>query len=463
MNMIKGKNNGLLYITFISSILLIVLYPFSIDKIYQVNYVIDSILLIAILFLLILINSKKKIDMLEPISFISAIYIFMYFICPIIDILNKEFLWYGYDLFKYGPKASIAAFIGYGAFLIGYYCLKRMKIRIPQYRLNINISKEQFLIIIYILCISINTIYLKKYYGLSLGYILTLGQTGQVDSSMSSSGAIGILSMLSYALPAILILYINQGKYKVIKILMFLLILIEQMLAGFRFYIIQLFVMVLSNYYLSKKRRPTFKQLFILLLIILIFIMFLTLNRSALRGGDTSNVVNLFEVNNLYDVFDDTVFFNFRIYRNYYGIVGKVPSTYSFCFFDQLIIGTIVMMIPRAIWPSKPYSYGGVGLKVLIGNNIASGQAYPNLGEFYYSLGIIGIILGMSIYGYWNYCYKDKYFKSNNYLYITSYSVLLGSNLQLIIRGFMPSNFWMVIFSMLPIWLYSMLRFGEEK
>ena len=121
------------------------------------------------------------------------------------------------------------------------------------------------------------------------------------------------------------------------------------------------------------------------------------------------------------------------------------------------------MMIPRAIWPSKPYSYGGVGLKVLIGNNIASGQAYPNLGEFYYSLGIIGVVLGMLIYGYWNYCYKDKYFKSNNYISITSYSILLGNNLQLIIRGFMPSNFWMVIFSMLPIWIYSIIKFREEK
>ena len=35
------------------------------------------------------------------------------------------------------------------------------------------------------------------------------------------------------------------------------------------------------------------------------------------------------------------------------------------------------MMIPRAIWPGKISSYGGEGLRVLIGNNIAAGQAYP--------------------------------------------------------------------------------------
>lgn len=36
--------------------------------------------------------------------------------------------------------------------------------------------------------------------------------------------------------------------------------------------------------------------------------MFLTLNRSALRGGDTTNVVSMFEVTDLYSVFEDTVF-----------------------------------------------------------------------------------------------------------------------------------------------------------
>ena len=459
----KGKKIGLIITTFVIAFFLVIIFPFSVEKIYQINYIIDSVLLLLTLMILIYLNIKNKMDMLEPLVFVSMIYIFMYFVCPIIDILNKEFLWYGYDLFKYGPMASIIAFIGYIAFLIGYYCIKRLKIKIPKYQISTNINKEYFLILLYIFCISINTIYLKKYYGFSLGYVLTLGQVGQSDSIISSQGGIGILSMLSYALPAILILYINEGKHTIIKIIMFLLILLEQMLAGFRFYIVQLFVMVLSNYYLKTKKRPTIKQLAIFFIVILFFIMFLTLNRSALRGGDTTNVVSMFEVTDLYSVFEDTVFFNFRIYRNYYGIVGKVPSVYKFCFLDQLVIGTIVMMIPRAIWPSKPYSYGGVGLKVLIGNNIASGQAYPNLGEFYYSLGIIGVVLGMLIYGYWNYCYKDKYFKSNNYISITSYSILLGNNLQLIIRGFMPSNFWMVIFSMLPIWIYSIIKFREEK
>ena len=58
------------------------------------------------------------------------------------------------------------------------------------------------------------------------------------------------------------------------------------------------------------------------------------------------------------------------------------------------------------------------------------------------------------------YKYKDN---ANDGLDLIMFSVLLGDNLQLLIRGYTPSNFWYVVFTVLPLYLirYFVLPKGE--
>ena len=85
-----------------------------------------------------------------------------------------------------------------------------------------------------------------------------------------------------------------------------------------------------------------------------------------------------------------------------------------------------------------------------------TGQALPNLGEFYYALGIAGILICMAIYGLWMRHVKRRYLDGNSRpMDLIQFSILLGTNLQIIIRGYTPSNFWYVIFSVLPVWIFS--------
>ena len=107
----------------------------------------------------------------------------------------------------------------------------------------------------------------------------------------------------------------------------------------------------------------------------------MTTFRVAIRSGvgiDTS-IIN---GDMIKDSFDSAFWDNLRIYKNVYGMVPVIPSQYDYVWGRQIVIGTIVMMIPRALWPGKISSYGGEGLTTLIGPNIASGQAYPALGEY---------------------------------------------------------------------------------
>ena len=104
----------------LSTIILIIVYPLNADVLYKNNYITLSICLMLILMLLNSVYIKGKLDIFEPITIISLIYLFMFFITPIYDIVTKNYYWYGYNLFDYGLKSTIIAFIGYVIFFIFY-------------------------------------------------------------------------------------------------------------------------------------------------------------------------------------------------------------------------------------------------------------------------------------------------------------------------------------------------------
>ena len=62
----------------------------------------------------------------------------------------------------------------------------------------------------------------------------------------------------------------------------------------------------------------------------------------------------------------------------------------------------------------------------------------------------------MFLYGYLNKNWLKKYGYSTTKIDLIMYSILLLSNFQIVIRGYTPSNFYMVIFFVLPIVLIKM-------
>ena len=111
------------------------------------------------------------------------------------------------------------------------------------------------------------------------------------------------------------------------------------------------------------------------------------------------------------------------------------------------------MMIPRIIWPNKISPGAGADISQIIGINLfGTGQAYPGLGEYYYAFGVAGVIIFMALYGLIVRCIRNRYlYGARNGYDIIVFSVLLGANLQILIRGYTPSNFWYVVFSLLPV------------
>lgn len=450
------KNNYNRIILFILLVLVVIWQPLNWNETTTANYFVDSFCLLISVLLLLRESSRKDLDMFDPLFIVSIFYLGMYFLAPIHDMHYGIYEWYGYSLFDYGPKTSLIAFGGYLSF---FYAYKKYKNKNEGEAVSsgktVNCGQLRKLSLwMYAICFVANVYYMAAVGGSSILYILSLGMVGSADISTASDSSLGFISMLSYSLPTATMLCWEYCDNKLLKILLFIPMLMLQVARGFRFFIVQIAISFMAYYFLKKGTRPRISTLISYCIAFMIPILLMTTFRDSIRQGhgmDTSQI----DSKATEDAFDAAVWENLRIYQNVYGMVAVIPEKYPYCYFDEIVTGTAVMFVPRILWPNKPSMYGGEGLSVLIGSNIGSGQAYPNLGEFYYSMGIFGVLFYMFIYGLWMGKVHRKYKaegSSADALNIIMFSVLLGTNIQLIIRGYTPSNFWYVVFAVLPIY-----------
>ena len=81
-----------------------------------------------------------------------------------------------------------------------------------------------------------------------------------------------------------------------------------------------------------------------------------------------------------------------------------------------------------------------------------NGVAYPNLGEYYVEFGVVGIIMCMFILGLFCRYARNLYVKRQGLsLSLVLYSLVYGALFQIIIRGYMPQNFTMMLFLLAPV------------
>lgn len=85
-------------------------------------------------------------------------------------------------------------------------------------------------------------------------------------------------------------------------------------------------------------------------------------------------------------------------FKVFYSILGVVPERHGFLCGSQMILYSLVLLVPRAIWPGKPMPQVYDIVNATYGNQaVLNGVAYPNLGEYYVEFGVIGIIACMFV------------------------------------------------------------------
>ena len=274
------------------------------------------------------------------------------------------------------------------------------------------------------------------------------------SNTVNTVADIGAISMLSYALPSFTLLYMEYGKNKFLKILAFVLMFELQVARGFRFFILQIIVMFGAYYYIKTNKKPKIRQVLLLIVGAFVPLIIMTLFRTSIRSGNGMDL-SIISWETISDALNAAFWENLRIYKNYYALIKVVPSATPYLHGKQMIIYTIIMLIPRAIWSGKPGNPGQIAQRIALGNvAISSGTAYPGLGEYYYEFGLMGIVFWMGIFGLWLKKIENKFrYSTSSRIDQMIYCTILGIILQLLIRGYTPSNFWMLVFALIPYWI----------
>lgn len=462
---------GMVTITIIS--ILLFMMEGNIEIMYRKTYVVLAGCIIACLILYLKYYLEGTIDIFSPITLFTMVYVVMFYVTPIYDLLIREYTWFNVNLFDQSIRCSFYALIGYVCFFIAYkyrFVINRCeKLYEKEYTEGKIICFEKcnsdqillFAVIGYFVCLLANIYYLVSSGGNSVLYILTLGMMGNSGKEMTSN--IGAISMLSYALPSFTLLYVEYGKNRFLKILAFFLMFELQVARGFRFFILQIVFMFGSYYFIKEKKKPKFGQILIILTVTGIPLILMTVFRVSIRSGEGMDLAILSE-DVFLDALDAAFWENLRIYKNFYAIVKVVPSQTSYLYGAQTILYTAIMMIPRAIWPNKPGNPGTIAQEIALGKSaVLGGSAYPALGEYYYDIGLLGIVIWMSIFGLFLSRIEDRYrYKAVTKEDLMVFCTVLGNVLQFVIRGYMPSNFWMLVFCIIPYWFVGKYTIGGK-
>lgn len=434
----------------LSALFFLAAFPFDQEPIYQETYFLCAVFCLIALISIVLLKDRGC-GYCNPITVIAVIYIFLYGICPMYDIKMGEYIWFGYDFFPNGPKATLVAILSYLCICLGYAAIAPMfkprKVREPK-----EVESKVIVAVIgviYSLSFLANAYYMVAASGNSLLYALSLGFLGE-GSGTKSDVSLGFIGMFSYSLPAVTLAYVEFGKTKWLKVIAVYLMLALQVSRGFRFIIIQIAVMFLAYYWLRNRKLPSVRVIFGSCAVLMPLLLFMTMFRNSVRAGAGADLSQV-SLDSLGDSFDDMFWDNLRIYKNFYGMVGVIPDQVPFVYFSQMVVAPLIMVIPRIIWPGKPEHFG-LAMDAILGANFAgTGQAYPNIGEYWYSIGYFGVVLFSLLYGFWMRRTVYRYSESSGKISKMMLAVLIAVNLQLVIRGYTPSNLWLVVFSILPL------------
>ncbi|MDN5372922.1 MAG: hypothetical protein PWR19_1968 [Carnobacterium sp.] len=425
----------------------------SIHNLSSVNYInlVFSYFLVVGIFVFLCI--KKNCDIFEPFIFCSIIMILIFIVTPLINMILNDTYSFGVYVMGASLKATWIFNLSYISFCLGYFSIKiRDKMETTLITSSLYLYRKKIVktsVVLWILSFTLVVVYLITK-GFNLSYILTLGTGGNLlDQSNGSGTLLGFLSMFGYMCVTLWLLIVVFSKSLVLKGLTGILTLLILIFQGFRFIIVIMILAPIIYYYIKIGKRPTPLTWFFLGLMLTAMIIIIGFTRNNISSGLT---ISWGDIN--LDFAIEVIKGNFDIYKSYYGVINAVPNEMGFTYGKQFLY-TFIMLIPRFIWPNKPEPLQAELVELGLNKTASlSGFAFPNLGEYYSEFGIIGSILILFILGKIIAKCKLLYQGSNrNENTVIIYSVILPACMQLIIRGYTPSNFYLIFFLIAPVWI----------
>lgn len=411
-----------------------------------------------------------RCDLFEPLPITILLLLSIFTIAPIMITAKGVHTLAGVDFLGGCVKVTLVYIFSVLFFFIGYNIEKYPNNRLPNKKSILDIQNRKLtlfiMLIIWLLCIGVGILFQWKIRGMSLSYILSLGLFGSYSLENTRSTSLNFLLNFSYSaiVPWLYFMFLSKSRF--LKLGMSFVMLTLFIVCGWRNVIIVMLLSMVVLHYTSIEQRPKFKLILVTVFLGLIFMGILGAVRYNLRNGVSLSETDLTSISTIADSVTYSLETNTNIYQPFYAIAQKYPSEYSFSYGKAIFWDTLVTFIPRALWPSKPFSWNNslnTAIRVSTSDIVVLqyGMAVPSLGEFYVDFGGVGTVIISLLLGFGlkrtTKLYRGK---SRSFIDLVQYSVLFGVLFVLVMRGATPNNFYYVVFL---IWPNTLARFIVEK
>ena len=410
------------------------------------------VLMISYIWIGILILYARKfydLYVFEPLSFVSAIYIAVFIVKPLIDLRAKHMIEHGVDVSGGGVKATLILLLGYTCLYIGYYLtydasnmnvLENLPLveETPEYEPLSLYLVWGFSFSMCLLCMFSQ--------GLSIRYIFTLGKVGEVTVSESNT-ALLFLSNFVVVMISSWMLILFRTKNTSGKVVITILEIIYLIMRNSRWLMLVLMLSPITYYFVKRRRRPRGLYLLLVGLTGLVIFAWMQANRGILATGGAVQGWGEegLTLAKLAAPFESDL----NTYRAFFSMVTRFPSRYGYLMGVSYLY-IFILFIPRALWKGKPDNpIRAIIEHSLNGRARISGTAVSNIGEIYANFGVFGCAFVMFLIGRilaWLKTFYQGYRDDDLILYSVMYPLLF----QWTARGNFSGNFYVTIFALLP-------------
>ena len=406
---------------------------------------------------ILLRHMRRPISLFEPYTMVTLVYVLVYHVAPVFQFSAGNTARYGVDAMPQTVEAVVLVIVGHFFFTLAYGFVGRKKaegVLSSMYREPMDKRRlAKIAYIVFAVCYAL-AVYYQIGRGFSLTYIMSGGLTGEQSGTVSESSLM-FLSYFMYACVGAWAVAFAYGQNRAAKITTFVMLFAIVFFSGTRAAILVPILVPIVIHYIQKGKAPSLASLGIAagLLVLLFAVM------QVARGGVAAGTGLDIGGSTLDDLFGP-FYAEIDDFKVFYSILGVVPERHGFLCGSQMILYSLVLLVPRAIWTGKPMPQVYDIVNVTYGNQaVLNGVAYPNLGEYYVEFGVIGIIVCMFVLGLLCRYARNLYVKRQGLsLSLVFYSLIYGALFQIIIRGYMPQNFTMMLFLLTPVALIAYIN-----
>lgn len=408
---------------------------------------------------------KSGIYCFEPFTMVTLVMVLVYFIAPLFQFAAGSTTRYGVDVSGNCLQGTLYVMIGYFAFFLLYehgLWRKDRRRECPPSYLQIkepDVGKLlRWAYAMWFLAYCLNIFY-YKIKGFDLVYIITGGLTGGETNDLVED-SLAFLAYMKFIMLGSWMMIYAYGANRLVKGVTFVLMLLCMFLGGGRATLMIGILAPIVFSFARRKKSPKFSSVAISCGALVLLFAFMQVARVGLRTGvglDMSGITLDELFNPFYAEIDD--------FKAFYVLFDVVPEKHGFLLGSEMIIYSLVFLIPRAIFPGKPEPAVHDIIALGLGNQAAiNGVAYPAIGEYYIEFGLFGVVVCMAIFGsvcrHLKKCYLAN---ENKSLALMAYSVIYPSLMTFVIRGYFPQVFSMTLFMLGPLFVFWVLLKSSHK